>query len=49
MNLEFVLKKDKPNHGIGLANIRKMVEKYNGQMEVNIKDSMFNVNIIMYV
>lgn len=42
-------KKDKANHGIGLANIRKMVEKYNGQMEVNIKDSMFNVNIIMYL
>lgn len=35
-------------HGLGLSNIRNIVEKYNGQMEVAYTDSLFTVNIVLY-
>lgn len=36
-------------HGIGLDNVRKIVEKYNGSMEISDADGMFDVGIMMYV
>lgn len=36
-------------HGIGLENVRKIVEKYNGTIEIDDADGMFDVRILMYV
>ena len=36
-------------HGIGLKNVRKIVEKYNGTMAVMTKDGIFCVNLILYM
>ena len=36
-------------HGIGLKNVRKIVEKYNGTMAVTTKDGLFCVNLILYM
>lgn len=47
-----VLKTTKPftdQHGIGLKNVKKIVEKYNGTMEVTTQDSIFCVNLILYM
>ena len=41
-------KKDKKNHGIGLQNVRQMVEKYHGTMEI-LTESLFCVRIMMYI
>lgn len=40
-------KLDKENHGFGLENIRRVVEKYNGTMNVDCKDSIFTLNIML--
>jgi len=37
------------NHGYGLKNIRKSVEKYNGYVEITHDDNVFSVVILMYV
>lgn len=42
-------KEDKVNHGYGLQNIRQVVEKYNGYMEIKRKDNVFTVKIMMYL
>ena len=42
-------KKDAQNHGFGLSNIAKAVDKYNGYMEVETGNNTFTVDIIMYV
>lgn len=42
-------KKDRENHGIGLASIGKIVEKYNGVMEIEHENHRFVVEIILYV
>ena len=39
----------KDQHGIGLKNVRKIVEKYNGTMAVTTKDNIFCVNLILYM
>ncbi|AKA70921.1 hypothetical protein CSCA_3796 [Clostridium scatologenes] len=39
--------KKSQEHGIGLSNVRKIVEKYNGFFDVKYTDSEFQVNIIM--
>lgn len=47
-----VLKTTKPfadQHGIGLKNVKKIVEKYNGTMEVTTQDGIFCVNLILYM
>lgn len=36
-------------HGIGLENVRKMVEKYDGIMEVRPDGGMFRVTLILYM
>ena len=47
-----VLKTTKPftdQHGIGLKNVRKIVEKYNGTMAVTTHDGIFCVNLLLYM
>lgn len=36
-------------HGLGIRNVGKIVEKYNGNMEINDGDGIFAVRILMYV
>ena len=40
---------DEHNHGYGLNNIRKSVEKYKGYMEIDHSEGVFSVDIIMFV
>ncbi|MCM1102203.1 MAG: GHKL domain-containing protein [Clostridium sp.] len=42
-------KKEKGLHGIGLENVRKMVEKHNGIMEVCPEADLFRVVLILYM
>lgn len=41
------IKKDKTKHGFGLKNIKKIVDKYNGNMEIDIKDNKFITKIAL--
>lgn len=41
-------KEDFKNHGIGLQNVKKIVEKYNGTVVVSDENNVFHVNIMMY-
>ena len=36
-------------HGIGLANVRKMVEKYQGFMDVSNTNQIFTVKVMLYL
>ena len=36
-------------HGLGIRNVRRIVEKYNGSMEISDEDTIFEVRILMYV
>lgn len=42
-------KEKKEQHGIGLSNVRKIVEKYNGIMEICPHDNLFCVKLILYM
>lgn len=42
-------KEKKEQHGIGLSNVRKIVEKYNGIMEICPHDNIFCVKLILYM
>ena len=42
-------KPHKDQHGIGLKNVEKIVEKYNGAMKVDLRDDIFCVNLILYM
>lgn len=47
-----VAKTTKPvmdHHGIGLKNVKKIVEKYNGTMTVTTQGSIFCVNLLLYM
>lgn len=36
-------------HGIGLSNVRKIVDKYNGMMQIKDSKNYFTVNVMLYV
>lgn len=36
-------------HGIGLSNVRRVIEKYDGEMMIDTEDNLFNVHIIVYI
>ena len=40
-------KSDAEKHGMGLTNIRKVVEEYDGQMRVNCENSIFELSITL--
>ncbi len=40
-------KKDKINHGFGLKSIQYICKRYNGTMEVEMRDNIFYLNIVM--
>lgn len=42
-------KKDKENHGYGLASVKETVEKYNGTVEINPGDNIFTVKVVLYI
>ena len=42
-------KKDKINHGYGLENVKRVVEKYSGSMSTSIADNIFTVEIVMFM
>ena len=42
-------KEDAPNHGIGLGNVRKIVEKYHGDMDLICDNGKLETDIIMYI
>lgn len=42
-------KLDKENHGIGLENVRKALNKYDGNMNIEYKNNIFSVLILMYI
>lgn len=42
-------KVDKELHGIGLSNVKKVVEKYQGIMEIYPKKGAFCITVIMYI
>lgn len=47
-----ILKTTKPfteQHGIGLKNVKKIVEKYNGTMTVTAQEGIFCVNLLLYM
>lgn len=41
-------KAEKEQHGIGLNNVRRIVELYDGIMETKVHDNIFCVNLILY-
>ncbi len=43
------LKEDKDNHGIGLSNVKNIVNKYSGEMKVDSKDGIYKTDIILYI
>lgn len=44
-----VTKKVGGNHGYGLNNIKKAIEKYNGQMDITHTENVFSVVILLYL
>ncbi len=42
-------KADKEHHGIGLANMRNIIEKYDGTLEMDESGRYFMVNIMLYI
>lgn len=46
----FLTTKEKgKEHGIGLLNVRRMVEKQNGNIEFQYADGMFLVEVMLYM
>ncbi len=41
-------KKDTLNHGIGLKSIKKIVNKYYGKLNINIRNDKFEIEIILF-
>ena len=36
-------------HGIGLQNVRKVVEKYQGTMKIDYADGIFSVSLVLFL
>ena len=44
-----ISRKSGRDHGYGLRNVRKSVEKYNGKLEMSYDKNYFNVNVLVYL
>ena len=42
-------KKDAENHGLGLKQIRRIAEKHGGTMNIDDRDGVFRLSVIMNV
>lgn len=42
-------KQDNANHGFGLKNVEKTVDKYDGYLEINTISGIFNVDILLHI
>lgn len=42
-------KRRKEQHGIGLKNVKKIIESYNGNMEIQTRGDIFSVKLILYM
>ncbi len=42
-------KEDDGNHGLGIKNIKKVLEKYNGSMDIEYNATTFTSILLMYV
>lgn len=42
-------KRECANHGLGLKNVERVVEKYNGVMKIEIKEKDFTIYIMLYI
>ena len=42
-------KADENNHGIGLENVKRVVEKYHGTLEMSAEDQVFRTKILLYL
>ena len=42
-------KEDKANHGIGLKNVRRIVEKYHGDITFFYENNIIQTDVMMYV
>lgn len=42
-------KKERTHHGIGLENVKKVVEKYQGIMDIEHENKIFSVSLLLYV
>lgn len=42
-------KNDSHHYGYGLKNVEKIVEKYDGYMEINHDNNVFTVDILLFV
>lgn len=40
-------KEDAASHGLGLSNVREVVEKYNGTMDISYTEDMFTVTVLI--
>ena len=40
-------KKDKGSHGVGLANIRKVAQKYYGDIDINQDENSFILTVML--
>lgn len=40
---------DKENHGMGLQNVKKVIQKYNGIMNIDYSSNIFSVSLLMYL
>lgn len=43
------IKKDKEMHGIGLQNVKKVVDSYHGTIQMNDENKIFDVRVMLYV
>lgn len=34
-------------HGIGLSNVRRIAEKYMGEMEISLEDRVFRITVMV--
>lgn len=40
---------DKENHGIGLESVKKVIQKYNGNINIDHSGNIFSISLLMYV
>lgn len=45
----YVITKQGKGHGLGLQNVERAIEKYQGTMEISDADQVFEVRLLLYV